>query len=214
MRRFRFGSMPNLARVAIYLTFVVSLVMALNALFTSLILVTHADDLGKYRVTNFYKMDAEGDVPTSPVESVSGRSEFWVETLFGEYRFRRMPRILAVWVSAEALVYAFLFFIAVTQLSNLFEEICSGRPFGAANVRRIRRIGFSLLGMAIIGALAQLGGLLIFWNDIHVPGTQFFWQFLLYELQPGLLLVGLVVLGAAEVFRAGARLQEEQDLTV
>jgi hypothetical protein len=208
-----FGSLPNLARVAIYLAFGVSLLMALSALVTSLILVVHADDLSRYRVTNIYKMDEEhAGMPF--VESVSGRSEFSVDTLAGEYRFLRMPRVLAVWVGVEGIIYAFLFFVAVTQLANLFEEICAGRPFEPTNVRRICRIGLSLMGMPIVRAVAQLGGLAIFWNDIHVPGTALYWDLLRYELQPGLLLAGLVVLGAAEVFRAGARLQEEQELTV
>jgi hypothetical protein len=209
----RFGSLPKVALVGIYLAFGVSLVVALHAISSSIIIIANADDMGRYQATNMYWLcGAEDD--DSPVQSISGRSEFQMVNLFGEYRILRMPRFMAIFVAVELLVYAGLFFVAVVQLANLFEEICKGRPFGVNNIRRIRRLGLCLVVMALAKAFAQFGGLFILWNDVLIPGVRIPWRFFWYEMHPGLLLAGLAVLGAAEVFRTGARLQEEQDLTV
>lgn len=97
------------------------------------------------------------------------------------------------------------------QLRAVFRSLRAGQPFTAANARRVRSIGVAV----IAGALAQT--LLSFFNH-HFVSRHFAAPGLRFDVAPEInlaaVLAGLVILVIAEVFRLGARLEEEQSLTV
>jgi hypothetical protein len=99
----------------------------------------------------------------------------------------------------------------VGQLRRIFSALRTGSPFTAGNARLIRAIGLVTIGGSVLSALvALLVGYLVT-RAIAIPG-----------LEPGIragspmsgVFLGLVILALAEVFRRGAKLQEDQDLTI
>jgi hypothetical protein len=91
----------------------------------------------------------------------------------------------------------------------------AGDPFGAANVRRLRGIGFVLIVGAPVVELINYGLRTALYNDlpatgspaldIGAPG---------FSLPAGALLGGLGAFVLAEVFAYGVRLREDVDGTV
>jgi len=94
--------------------------------------------------------------------------------------------------------------IVVDRLRNIFRTLIGGDPFHPENARRLRVIGAALaileLGRYAVAALARL----ILHGAIHISGgvslTTWF--------------AVLVILVLSEVFREGARLRGEAELTI
>jgi hypothetical protein len=97
------------------------------------------------------------------------------------------------------------------QLRALFRTIRDGDPFAAANALRIRNIA----GVIITGELARA---VVTRLEGHYVISHFTAEGLRFAapLHVNLfaLISGFIILVIAEVFRAGARLEEEQSLTV
>ena len=125
-------------------------------------------------------------------------------------RFVRSPFIPAV-VAAGALYIGGLVFI-VGRLRRVFVTLAKGDPFQPLNVRRLRLIGFTLGGIEVLSYLMR--GLVAWWEeigpidadnvDIDVAGG--------FNLT--IWFAVLVVFVLAEVFREGARLRREAELTI
>jgi len=109
---------------------------------------------------------------------------------------------------ASALIYAALYLGAllaiVSRLRKVFATLTSGDPFHPENIRRLRLIGFVLAGMEIAryGLRAALS---MFAPGVagDVDGFNITTWFAV-----------LVVFVLAEVFREGARLRREAELTI
>ena len=93
----------------------------------------------------------------------------------------------------------------------MFRTLRDGRPFVAANATRIRRVAFAV----IVGETARAA--IVFLTNYYAS-THFVAEGLRFDARPDYnimaILYGLIILVIAEVFRAGARLDEEQSLTV
>lgn len=94
-------------------------------------------------------------------------------------------------------------------LRALAGSIRAGDPFGAANVSRLRKLGFLLVGLPVVEIVSSflLGGIL---DTASVPGTVG-WATTLNLVGP---IAGLGVLVLAEVFAQGVRLREDVEGTV
>lgn len=110
--------------------------------------------------------------------------------------------------TATAIALALLF---LHHLRRLFQHVRGGAPFEATNARRLRRLGFIALALALLNGLAEFvtslavrDGLIS--ERMKVPHG--------LSLDPSLVLFGLVLLALAEIFRRGADLEEDQSLTV
>jgi hypothetical protein len=111
-------------------------------------------------------------------------------------------------VVAVGLLYADLYLACllaiVGRLRRVFATLTAGDPFHPENIRRLRLIGFVLAGMEIArhifqAALSQLGAETSRSNgDVNI--TAWF--------------AVLVIFVLAEVFREGARLRHEAELTI
>ena len=97
------------------------------------------------------------------------------------------------------------------QLRALLRTLRDGKPFAPANAVRIRRIAWA----AIFGELARSA--LVFFEN-HYAATHFLSEGLHFGARPEVnvlaIVNGLIILVVAEVFRIGARLDEDQSLTV
>jgi len=119
-----------------------------------------------------------------------------------------------VFLAINAAVGFGLFVLVVSvlrQLADLFRTLRDGRPFVPDNTRRVRSIAY----LVILGELARSA--IVFFENRYVMnhfsanGLQFTARF---DLRFSAIVVGLIILVLAEVFRTGTRLDEEQSLTV
>ena len=119
-------------------------------------------------------------------------------------RFIRRGPVACGFLGVADVYWAALLAVA-DRLRRVFATLIAGRPFDARNVRRLQEIGLALLALELAGyalamlAPAALGAVRRSENDgANLPG----WFAI------------LVVFVLAEVFREGARLQAEAELTV
>jgi hypothetical protein len=159
-----------------------------------------------------------------PVPAVVVESEATVLTRWGPARLEvedvrgvlRLPIAMLPWwlfallwthlATAGALMLAFLF-----HLRRIFQRVRDGTPFDAQNAIRLRWLGLLLLALALLNGVAELvtsmavrSGLAS--GDIAVPSG--------LRIDTPLVLVALVLIALAEIFRRGAELEHEQSLVV
>lgn len=93
--------------------------------------------------------------------------------------------------------------VIVDALRRIFVTLTAGDPFHPANVNRLRLIGLML-------AVLELGRYLVWGVSAQIPGIN--------RVEPNFNLTSwfsvLVVFVLAEVFREGARLRREAELTI
>jgi hypothetical protein len=107
-------------------------------------------------------------------------------------------------------MFALALFI-VGQLRAVLRTLRDGRPFVPANARRIRWIGWAVIG-------GEVGRALIMYSSNSFVMTHFSASGLQFDARPDVnvftLIHGLIILAIAEVFRAGTLLDEDQSLTI
>ena len=111
-------------------------------------------------------------------------------------------------IAATAVYVAGLVFI-VGRLRRVFVTLTQGDPFQPMNVRRLRLIGFTLAGIELFSYLVR--AMLGWWKaqahlDVNLDIVQGFDLTVWFAV--------LVVFVLAEVFREGARLRREAELTI
>lgn len=99
----------------------------------------------------------------------------------------------------------------VKQLRDIVRSVYQQDPFVADNVRRVRTLGLLIIAFAITKSVGQLA--ISGYADAKVVPTGFSLDGHL-EVPFGLLVAGTAVIVLSEVFRHGARLREEQSLTI
>ena len=116
---------------------------------------------------------------------------------------RRGPVLFALLLATD--VYWAALLVVADRLRRVFATLIAGRPFDLGNVRRLQQIGAALLALELAGyaiavtAPSALGAA----RRSHGDGANVSGWFAI-----------LVVFVLAEVFREGARLQAEAELTV
>ncbi len=99
----------------------------------------------------------------------------------------------------------------VWRLRKLFDSFCSGQPFAVENATHLRAIWVTMVGMELARyVLLALTGLLL--TNFAGPLAQNASIRLTFDLSGWASILILIVL--AEVFREGARLKAEQELTI
>lgn len=101
--------------------------------------------------------------------------------------------------------------IIVWQLRKLFDSFCSGQPFAKENAAHLRAIWMTMIGIEVARylLLALTGYLLLQFGGPMGEHAQIKLNFNLSTWASILILVVL-----AEVFREGARMKAEQELTI
>ncbi len=118
--------------------------------------------------------------------------------------------VLLLW-AVPGVVAVLAFLAIVHQLRAVTRTVAVGTPFLPVNVRRIRTVGWLLIGLALVSTV--LPPLLTNWaaQEYRVPGIT--WRSVL-DVDLALVVAGLLLFALAEVFRAGAELHEAQRLTI
>jgi hypothetical protein len=93
----------------------------------------------------------------------------------------------------------------VNRLRRVFQTLTAGDPFEPSNVKRLRHIGFALAALEVINYFARLVANWAFSDEI---------ESVRYSPNLTAWFAVLVVFVLAEVFREGARLRGEAELTI
>jgi len=129
----------------------------------------------------------------------------------GMLRFTSTNTLATLTYLGLALAYFSVLVVVIYQLRKIFRSLAGGTPFSLENASRIRLIGL----FVIFGELAE--SLVVFACQLYVKSA-----FLTsgleikagVDLEISAIFAGLVLLVIAEVFRLGAELQEDRELTV
>jgi hypothetical protein len=102
------------------------------------------------------------------------------------------------------------------HLRRAFTNVSAGTPFPRDNIRCIRVAGWAILGMAAVELIidAVMLGFMRATTTVAGGPAVVPLDMLLVDFPLGTILAGLAVVILAEVFRAGADLQDDQALTV
>ncbi len=121
------------------------------------------------------------------------------------------PGLFLGWISVicERVLPGLIFLFVAYCLFRIMRLISRGEPFDPQSPRYIRSVGYAVLALTVSNAVGD--ALSLPWS-LEYLNTRAFSLVLLTRL--GSLLLGLGFLVIARVFRIGAGLQQEQDLTV
>jgi hypothetical protein len=152
------------------------------------------------------------DTRTLPVTATSpGVQNAQIDRARGSLKFEPTDRRSLIAPLLVVIIMLAVALWALAQLRAIFRTIRDGRPFEPANATRIRTIAF----IVIFGELARSA--LVFVANRYAM-THFAAEGLQFDARLDLnaftIVQGVIILVIAEVFRAGARLDEDQSLTI
>ena len=110
-----------------------------------------------------------------------------------------------VLILAYACANLALMLVIVAKLRRMMHAVAAGQPFERANTTRLRQIAAAMAGLAFLATLVRP-----FVPGLARPGIHLATP----DLNLGLWLAALVMLVFAEVFREGARLRDDADMTI
>lgn len=112
--------------------------------------------------------------------------------------------MLAAGILAFAIYVGVVLFI-IHRVRRIFTTLTAGDPFHPENVGRLRSIGFALAGLELINYVTNLVSSWVFRDQF---------KSVRFPFNPTAWFAVLVVFVLAEVFREGARLRREAELTI
>ena len=111
-----------------------------------------------------------------------------------------------------------LTFIIFFKIRQIMVTLQDGEPFIRENARRIRWIGYAVVGIGLASLITGTAVFLLLQDPFRIIGATVkpYWPALILHAGDGLSSVfwGFLVLLISEIFRQAVLLREEQDLTV
>ncbi len=101
--------------------------------------------------------------------------------------------------------------LVVFQLRRLLAGMMGGRAFAADSARRVRIIAVAVLAAELLRAVVLSAA--SWWAHNHLHGTGLAFREV-FPVRIDVLLLALMLVLLGEVFRLGARLQDDHDLTI
>jgi hypothetical protein len=151
----------------------------------------------------------ELDTAAAPVTSFDRRHSGGVEHATGLLRLATPDRPWIATAGAAVMMALVLWILA--ELAALCRAVRDGQPFAPQNAGRIRRLALALI-------LAEASRATVVYTAHAYVAAHFAADHLRFTASPHLdaraILSALILLVIAEAFRTGARLDEEQSLTV
>lgn len=147
---------------------------------------------------------------TAPASSIEMK-------LLGYFTWRTGDRLLNALFFLGFFLSQGLYLVVINQLRKILDTIKEGIPFANENIRRIRTLGFCLIGAELVRILVGYFFITYLKGTLSVPGARllyldfaFYWEW----LNLGVIFAGFIILVIAEVFKIGIHLREEQELTI
>jgi hypothetical protein len=116
----------------------------------------------------------------------------------------RITSVIASIGLASLGVYLGIIQLVLARLRNLFKTLAAGDPFHPDNVRRLRAIGVGLAALEVASVIGHAGAPFLFTGELNLRAS----------LDVPAWFAVIVVFVLAEVFREGARLRREAELTI
>ena len=149
----------------------------------------------------------------SPVDTSWGPARFVVKQVRGDLELSLdvLPWWLPVMLWTQLLVGLALLLRIFQHLRRIIERVRGGMPFDAQNAIWMRRIGLLFLVLTLFHGLARFMNSMVVRKGVTASTIGVTGEL---RLDFGNLLVALIVIALAEVFRRGADLEEEQSLVI
>jgi hypothetical protein len=218
MRLFGPGSISTPARVLLEILLVlICLYLVLEGLLFTILLINPLHPLQKhFQVTSFAAVPPgvwqPDDLVRVDSRSATVQVDHWV------YLTYRPVSRLFVLVAAIANLSAWAcVLLVIANLRRAFMNIAAGTPFPRVNIRCIGTAGWGILGFAAIELLISAGMFAYMRETTTIAGQPAGFPlglWLTIDFPFGTIVSGLAVLILAELFNAGADLQDDQALTV
>jgi hypothetical protein len=195
---------------------IAGLLIAAEVVVTGVLLVNPLHSLREhFQVTTIVAVPAEVWPPEGIVRVVTGvataRADPWAYLTY---------QPASRWFVAVAAAVSFCWWacalLMLLHLRRAFRNVSAGTPFPRDNIRCIRVAGWAILGMAAVDLIINAVLLAFMHATTTVAGKPAAvpLDMLLVDFPLGTILAGLAVVILAELFRAGADLQDDQALTV
>ncbi len=117
--------------------------------------------------------------------------------------------VVLLW--AALAVFLALVLLFLYQLRRLFQRVRQGEPFDPGNAVRLRWLGILLVAAAVWKGVTDFWLSLVVSRLLEGPGNDLGTTF---GLDGAVIMVALVLIALAEIFRRGAALEDEQALVV
>lgn len=121
------------------------------------------------------------------------------------------PVVAGLALAFLVLLVGFIAVFTLYQMRQIFGSMADGAPFIRENVWRIRVVGIVVMTVDVLLSLLHVTISNLVVSGMEMDGVQLLSRFTL-SLEP--ILAGLIIVALAEVFRYGAELKEETDLTI
>jgi hypothetical protein len=130
--------------------------------------------------------------------------------------YRPGSRLFLLGVTLVYFVHWGIYLAIIQQLRRVFASLTSGQPFLRTNVRSLRVIGWLIIAAVLFEHASEWALVSMMRSTLTLAGQtpSVPIEFILEDIRLERLFVGATLLVLAEIFRIGAGLQEEQNLTV
>lgn len=115
-------------------------------------------------------------------------------------------------VFAFALVEGGIAAVVLHELGRILDNMAEHTPFVMENASRMRFIGLAVLSAGVMAMVCEIALASHIADNLRIPGIDLGVKINL--ARSDIIVVGLIILLLAEVFRYGVQLQDEHDLTV
>ena len=156
-----------------------------------------------------------------PINIPPGDFEFTITPNKPEYQFKAISDIKGqlifstditpLWFIVALVLVSVTFFLILAIIYNLrkiFRSLKAGEPFAYENFARLRRIGYFVLSFAVLDLGRSLFNRYLLSQHFWYHGKAYSGRF---ALGIDVILVGLVILVFAEIFRHGYKLKTENE---
>jgi hypothetical protein len=217
MRLFGPGSISTPARILLDAFLVVAvLLVALQALAVAVLLVNPMHPVREYfRITTIAAVPSTVWPSGDLVNVLPGSATVAVDP-WAFLTYQPTSRLFVLAASIASFSGWACVLLVLLNLRRAFTNIAAGTPFPRDNIRCIRVAGWAILGYAGIELIIDAAMVTYMRATTTVAGRPPVvpTDILLVDFPLGTILAGLAVVVLAEIFRAGADLQDDQALTV
>jgi hypothetical protein len=191
--------------------------LASNILVSMLIIINPDSSASRFTsVSTMYELSPLDSTQVYTANSSDPSAQIEMK-LMGWCLFRKGNRVYNSLLLLGFLLSQGFYLVAFNQLRKFLFTITEGTPFVDENARRIRMLGFCLIGAELVRIFYQYILITYLKGTVSVPGARiselhFVWYLDWLNLE--IIFGGFIILVIAEVFKVGINLRKEQELTI